>query len=109
MVKLQIANGVVNTKSTVPKLLDQWDTVLDLLEPLRRYTAIVQVFDSIYGQALQGLVGVVTRQLMYCKTATVPPDEVNQLRLYVEIVRNRLGGERMNTSQMFRFSVMTRP
>ena len=103
MVKLQIANGVVNTKSTVPKLLDQWDTVLDLLEPFRRYTAIVQVFDSIYGQALQGLVGVVTRQLMYYKTAIVPPHEVNRLRLYVEIVRNRFGGERMNASQMFRF------
>ena len=63
----------------------------------------MQVFDSIYGQALQGLVEVVTRQLMYCKTATVPPHEVNRLRLYVEIVRNRFGGERMNASQMFRF------
>ncbi len=40
---------------------------------------------------------------MYSKTAIVTPNEVNRLRLYVEIVRSRFGGERMNASQMFRF------
>ena len=55
LVQLQLANGVVNTKSTAGKLIDQWEIVNDLLEPLRRYSSLVLVFDAMYGQALTGL------------------------------------------------------
>ena len=65
MVKLQQANGVVNTKSTAVKLIENWETVNDLIEPLKRYSSITLIFDLIYGHVLQGILGVVTRERLY--------------------------------------------
>ena len=62
MVKLQQANGVVNTKSTVVKLIENWETINDLIEPLKRYASIILVFDPIFGHILHGILGVVTRE-----------------------------------------------
>ena len=52
MVQLQVANGVTNTKSTVGKLEEKWETINDLIEPLRRMTTLILAFDPIYGQCL---------------------------------------------------------
>ena len=104
MVKLQQANGVVNTKSTVVRLIENWETVNDLIEPLKRYGSIILIFDPIYGHVLQGILGVVTRELLYSKTAGhLKANEVNRLRIYVEIVRERFGGENMNASDVSKF------
>ncbi len=37
--------SVVNTKSNAGKLVEQWETVNDGLEPLRRYTSLMLAFD----------------------------------------------------------------
>ena len=103
MVKLQLANGVVNTKSTVPKFEEQWDTVNDLLEPLRRYATIISCFDCIYGQALHGLLAVVTRELMYNRADEPKAKEVSRLRLYVELIRTKYGGDQMLSSSIHKF------
>ena len=59
MVQLQIANGVTNTKSTFAKLEEKWETINDLIEPLRRLTNLTFTVDIVYGQCLQGLLGMV--------------------------------------------------
>ena len=104
MVKLQQANGVVNTKSTAVKLIENWETVNDLIEPLKRYASITLIFDPIYGHVLQGILGVVTRELLYSWSAgNLKTNEVNRLRIYVEIVRERYGGENMNSFDISKF------
>ena len=104
MVKIQQANGVVSTKSSVGKLTENWETVNDLLEPLRRYTAILSVFDPVYGHVLNGLLGVVTREMIYSKSVDkFKPSEINRLRLYVELVRDRFGGASMSASDIPKF------
>ena len=104
MVKIQQANGVVSTRSSVGKLIENWETVNDLLEPLRRYAGILSVFDPIYGHILHGLLGVVTRELIYSKVAEkFKPSDINRLRLYVELVRDRFGGVTMNASDIPKF------
>ena len=95
---------MVSTKSSVGKLTENWETVNDLLEPLRRYTAILSVFDPVYGHVLNGLLGVVTRELIYSKSADkFKPKEINRLRLYVELVRDRFGGTSMSASDIPKF------
>ena len=104
MVKIQQANGVVSTRSSVGRLIENWETVNDLLEPLRRYAGILSVFDPIYGHILHGLLGVVTRELIYSKVAEkFKPSDINRLRLYVELVRDRFGGVTMNASDIPKF------
>jgi hypothetical protein len=44
---VQQANIVVNTKSSVAKLIENWKTVNDLIELLKRYASIALIFDPI--------------------------------------------------------------
>ena len=106
MVKVQQANGVVNTRSTVSKLVERWEIPNDLLEPLRRYATVILIFDPIYGQALNGILAVVTRELVYSAAKVdgqVKASEVHRLQLYVDIVRNRFGGAMMLASGVHKF------
>jgi len=104
MVKVQLANGVVNTKSTVNKLVERWETPNDLLEPLRRYATVILIFDPIYGQVLNGILAVVTRELIYNKgDGQVKTSEVHRLQLYVDIVRSRFGGSMMLATGVHKF------
>ena len=105
MVKMQLANGVVNTRSTVNKLVDRWDTPNDLLEPLRRYATVIMIFDPIYGHVLNGILAVVTRELIYNKALVEGKvkGEVHRLQLYVDIVRIRFGGNMMLSSGVHKF------
>jgi hypothetical protein len=49
-------------------------------------------FDALYGQALFGLLGVVTREMIYfgagvTRTSAIKPSEVHRLKIYVELMR----------------------
>ena len=105
MVQLQVANGVTNTKSTVGKLEEKWETINDLIEPLRRLTNLTLTLDPIYGQCLQGLLGMATRELTYYKADRSPvrPFEVERMKAYVEIVRSRFGGPLQTAAHTTKF------
>ena len=110
LVQLQVANGVTNTKSTVGKLEEKWETINDLIEPLRRLTTLILAFDPIYGQCLLGLLGLATRELTYHKPdrQKVVPFEVERMKQYVEIVRQRFGGKQLTAAFIAKFFVLTR-
>jgi hypothetical protein len=104
MVKVQLANGVVHTKSTVNKLVERWETPNDILEPLRRYASVILIFDPVYGQVLNGILAVVTRELIYQRAdGQVKPSDVHRLQLYVDIVRSRYGGSLMLATGVHKF------
>ena len=105
MVQLQVANGVTNTKSTFVKLEEKWETINDLIEPLRRLTNLTFTIDQVYGQCLQGLLGMVTRELTYYKLERSPikPYEVERMKAYVEIVRARFGGPHQTPAHTSKF------
>ena len=107
MVQLQLANGVTNTKSTVGKLEEKWETINDLIEPLRRLTNLTFTLDHVYGQCLQGLLGMATRELTYYKPerSTIKPYEVERMKAYVEIVRSRFGGPHQTPAHTTKFFV----
>ena len=105
-VQVQLAQGVAHPKSNPLKLVEQWETVNDLLEPLRRYAALVLAFDPLYGQAIYGLLGVVTRELMYAGSGAglaVKPAEVHRLKIYIELIRFHYGGVNLNPATLHRF------
>ena len=105
MVQLQLANGVINTKSTVGKLEDKWETVNDLIEPMRRLTNMVLTFDPVYGQCLQGLLGLATCELTYYQQDRAPAKayEVERMKFYIEIIRTRFGGKQLTPSYKMKF------
>ena len=107
MVQVQLSQGVVHTKSNGGKLIEQWETVNDILEPLRRYTSLMLVFDALYGQALSGLLGVVTREMMYSEAGAarlqVKPAEIHRLKIYVELIRFHYGGENLSATTVHKF------
>ena len=107
LVQLQVANGVTNTKSTMGKLEEKWETINDLIEPLRRLTTLILAFYPIYGQCLLGLLGLVTRELTYHKQdrQKLMPFEVERMKQYVEIVRQRFGGKQLSAAYIAKFFV----
>ena len=110
MVQLQVANGVTNTKSTFVKMEEKWETINDLIEPLRRLTNLTFTLDPIYGQCLQGLLGLVTRELTYYNSdykdrSSIKPYEVERLKAYVEIVRSRFGGHHQTPAHTSKFFI----
>ena len=105
-VQVQIAQGVSHPRSNVVKLIELWETVDDVLEPLRRYAALVLAFDPLYGQALYGLLAVVIRELMYSGSGVAPvvkPTEVHRLKLYIELIRFHYGGANLNAATVDHF------
>jgi hypothetical protein len=64
----------------------------------------VLAFDPLYGQAIYGLLGVVTRELMYSGVGpVVKPAEVHRLKMYIELIRFHYGGVNLNAATMHRF------
>ena len=105
-VQVQIAQGVAYPRSSAVKMVEQWETVNDVLEPLRRYAALVLAFDPLYGQALYGLLAVVIRELMYSGSGVAPvvkPTEVRRLKIYIELIRFHYGGANLSASTVPRF------
>ena len=86
--------------------MERWDTPNDLLEPLRRYATVIMIFDPIYGHVLNGILAVVTRELIYNKAPVegkVKAGEVHRCKLYVDIVRSRFGGNMMLSTGVHKF------
>ena len=86
---------------------EKWETINDLIEPLRRLTTLILAFDPIYGQCLLGLLGLATREMTYHKPdwQKVMPYEVERMKQYVEIVRQRFGGKQLSASYIAKFFV----
>ena len=65
------------------------------------------VFDALYGQALYGLLGVVTREMMYSEArgahVEVKPSEIHRLKIYVELIRFHYGGDNLSATTVHKF------
>ena len=57
-------------------------------------TTMSKIWSATVSEALNGILGVVTRELVYSKVeGQVKASEVHRFRLYVDIVRDRFGGQ----------------
>ena len=67
-----------------------------LIVPFRRMKTLILAFDRIYDQCLLGLLGLATRELTHHKQdrQKVMPYDVERMKQYVEIIRQRFGAWR---------------